>query len=284
MIATGGGRAPISYQDHGYRQDNGEKSQERGQQILLVAGEQGFSRPDLGRRGDNQATSPSRLRRGRRKNRVGRARLAIATEPVRSTVIARRSSRIPPTDLAPIDTVLEYTSGFPNPFSRRARGTVSRLGRHAHQRSKFRRTLVAACGINRNTTQAERYMDLTAFFRGDRGHIGVEALECAGDHGHKSCPERMVRRSDRLGPAIVSAYGNNRAATQKDQPVEITAIVRGDRFRVVLRKSSENPRDSNQPRGKRKSFANLDAHQGKKPGKTLVLGGRDRFTMRVMEV
>jgi hypothetical protein len=62
-----------------------------------------------------------------------------------------------------------------------------------------------------------------------------------------------MRRADSLQPATVSAYGANRVATQQDQPADIAAIFRGDHFRVISRRTCQNPRDfSKTLRGKKK--------------------------------
>jgi hypothetical protein len=82
-------------------------------------------------------------------------------------------------------------------------------------------------------------MDLAAMFRVDCGRTVCETPENSRDLSYKACSTRMMRRSNPRRPAIISAYGIDRVATQLGRLTDIAAIFREDHFRVVSGKPSK---------------------------------------------
>jgi hypothetical protein len=120
-------------------------------------------------------------------------------------------------------------------------------------------------------------MDITAILRVDHGQVVPgRDRETLADSVTKHFPEQILRLADSLQPAIVSACGIDRVATEGQQQMDITAILGSDRCRVVSGKSSKIPGNSSTSTWTRKKFAGRSPSGGEKPGKTPVLGGRKR--------
>jgi hypothetical protein len=112
---------------------------------------------------------------------------------------------------------------------------------------------------------------VAAILQGDRGRVVFsivsESPEKAGDLSRKPCPAPPMRPADSFRPAIVSAYCNNPAVAQDQDRMDIAAVFRGDRFRVVFRKSCRMPGDFSETARHKKSFAVWPLSGRKSPAK-----------------
>ncbi len=95
----------------------------------------------------------------------------------------------------------------------------------------------------------------------------METPENAAKYRHKSCPAWKKRRAASSRPAIIARPCNDRVATQEPEQMDITPLLRSDRCRVVLPKSSKSPGNSSKRSRTRKKFAGWDPSRAKSPGK-----------------
>lgn len=115
----------------------------------------------------------------------------------------------------------------------------------------------ATCGINRVGARGAKQMGITTIFRDDRFRVvsGIASgtTENSRHPSYKARLARVMRRADARRPAIVAACGHDRATTQDQEQMHITAIRRSDCGRVVFRKSAEIPGNSseNEPEQKK---------------------------------
>lgn len=128
--------------------------------------------------------------------------------------------------------------------------------------------IISACGNDRLAAQDEVHMDIAAVFQVDRfrvaSRIGCQTHENAREFGYKMRPARMMQRAESHRPAIVAACGHDRAATQDEERMEITATLRSDCCRVVLQKSSKVPGNFSRNAWLRKKIADRDSFSGRK--------------------
>ncbi len=114
-------------------------------------------------------------------------------------------------------------------------------------------------------------MDIAATFRGDRFRLvsgsAWKTPENAAEFRHKSCPAWKKRRAASPRPAIIARPCNDRVATQDPEQMDITAMLRSDRCRVVFPKSSKFPGNSSKRSRTRKKFAGWDPSRAKSPAK-----------------
>lgn len=137
----------------------------------------------------------------------------------------------------------------------------------SRDRRDRRPAIDAACGHNRVPTQEEQHMEIAAAFRGDCGRV-VSGVACqtpenARKFRHKACLAWRKRRAESVRPAIVATCGHDRVAAQNPEQMDITAVLRSDRCRVVLPKSLEFPGNSSK-RSRTRKKSRIRASSGAK--------------------
>lgn len=135
-------------------------------------------------------------------------------------------------------------------------------------------------GHDRVAAQEEHLMDIAAIFRSDRSRvvadIGCETAGNIRELRHKTCHTRRMRSLDSLRLAIVSSYGINRVATEGEQQMDLTTILRSDRCRGVLRKSPKNPGNSGKGQRSKKKNPRMRPFQGAKAWENAYSGWPNR--------
>jgi hypothetical protein len=129
---------------------------------------------------------------------------------------------------------------------------------------------VAACGINRVSTQEEQHMDIAEVFRGDRGRL-VSGTACQTPGNAPDPPQVVPGMEEAMGrfppAAIVAGPCNDRLATQETEQMDIMSLLRSDRCTVVLPKSSKSPGNSSKNAKDKKKIAGWGPSGAKSPAK-----------------
>lgn len=139
-----------------------------------------------------------------------------------------------------------------------------------------RPAIVAATSHNRASMQHHKQMDIMANLRIDRGRMASRIVSDKPRIPAQSLSQSGDATDQRLRPAIVSSCGINRRTTQEKKKPHIAAVLREDRFRLVLRESPKTPGNSSMIAWRRKKTRIAVPSRVEKPCNTQVFRSGDR--------